>query len=141
MDKKQTDALASAINADGNYAAGADGESLVISSATNDSISFTLLPATAYTATLTADTTIAKATTARLAGTPVEGEVWSVELIAGGPTLAFKHRVERGQSRATIAAGLAALINAHPPAADYTAVADGRELAIFNRVGNTFAAV
>ena len=97
--------------------------------------SFTITPAGAGVV----DSSIAKAITIRLSGTPKTRELWAVTVDGGTPTT-IGHTVVAGDTLASIAAALAAGINSANELADFTATVDGTTLVLVKRTTGAFAA-
>jgi hypothetical protein len=134
--------LADLINADAGFTATAENETLVIAAdlpGASDDFSLDIQVAEVVASTVAWSGPVAvSAAAARLNGIAVEGEVWKVQLDVGGTVSQFSYRVQPGETRETVAASLATLIN--DAATDFTAVADGTRLVVFNRINTTFTA-
>ena len=126
-------------NAAANFTAFLEGTTLIIVDRASDnstfSATFQITPSGSG-----AVATVAKTTKATLSGTLVPGEVWHILLTVGADSSTFSHSIVSGDTLASVAAALAAAINASTDSigADFTATTEGATLLIVNRAGQTF---
>ena len=126
-------ALAEDINANaaGDFTATTEGDVLIIANRAGSS--FTTTFAITVRSAYAIDNSTAATTTAVFTATPVEGEVWTVDL----GTSTHSHTVDSGETVEDIVLSLADDINTNA-ANDFAAVSNGDTLVIVNIAGSTF---